>query len=128
MFERLNDAETVQHTLLPEDVAMMQRAVKAAGVSEYDFFRAAWQAWNAAPPDEKQLERLFVGYLFHQSVPGFARHFARRVLDADSDGAIDAAALGLDGLRPVQRPQHYVRPIEDVTAVALLALCVLPFV
>jgi hypothetical protein len=58
----------------------------------------------------------------------FARHFARRVLDADSDGAIDAAALGLDGFRPVQRPQHYVRPIEDVTAVALLALCVLPFV
>ena len=125
MFERLNDAETVQHTLLPEDIAMMQRAVKAAGVSEYDFFRAAWRAWHAAPPDEKQLERLFVGYLFHQSVPGFARHFARRVLDADSDGAIDAAALGLGGFRPVQRPQHYVR---DVTAVALLALCVLPFV
>jgi hypothetical protein len=53
---------------------------------------------------------------------------ACRVLDADSDGAIDAAALGLGGFRPVQRPQHYVRPIEDVTAVALLALCVLPFV
>jgi hypothetical protein len=74
------------------------------------------------------LERLVGGYLVHQSVPGFARPVARRVLDADSDGAIDAAALGLGGCRPVQRPQHYVRPIEDVTAVALLALCVLPFV
>ena len=91
MFQRLSDAETVQHTLLSEDTAMIQRAIRTAGISEFEFFRAAWQAWHAAPPDEKRLERIFVGYLFHQTVPGFARHFARRILDAEANGALDAA-------------------------------------
>ena len=128
MFQRLKDAETLQHTLLSDDIAMMRRAIRAAGVSEFDFFRAAWRAWHTAPSDERQLERIFVGYLFHQTVPGFARHFARRVLDSASAGALDAAALGLDGVWPVQQPRYTVSPIEDITAVALLTLCVLPFV
>ena len=128
MFERLSDAQKVQSGLVPSEVALLQRAVQAAGISEFDFFRAAWHAWHASPPNEKHLEQIFVGYLFHEKVPVFARHFARRILDAQADGALDTAALGLDSLKPVQRPRYYVHPIEDVTAFAMLALCVLPFV
>ena len=128
MLERLSDAQTLQRSLLSEDIALMQQAVETACVGEFDFFRAAWRAWHGSPPDETQLERLFVAYLFRQKVPVFARHFARRLLEAEDDGSLDAAAFGLDGFQPVQRPRFYVNPIENVTSCALFMLCVLPFV
>ncbi len=107
---------------------MIRQAVEAACVSDFDFFRAAWQAWHGTPPEEKALERIFVTFLFRQQSPGFARHFARRVLEAEAAGALDSDALGLKGLRPVVRPREYVHPIENLTAYALLALCLLPFI
>ena len=114
---------------LPDDDAeVIRQAVEAACVSDFDFFRAAWRAWHGTPPEEKALERIFVAYLFHQRAPGFARHFARRVLEAEAAGDLDSAALGLKGLRPVRRPRAYVHPIENLTAYALLALCLLPFI
>ncbi len=114
---------------LPEDDAeLIRQAVEAACVSDFDFFRAAWRAWHGTPPEEKALERIFVAYLFRQQAPGFARHFARRALEAEAAGDLDSAALGLKGLRPVRRPRAYVHPIENLTAYALLALCLLPFI
>ena len=113
----------------PEDDAeVIRQAVEAACVSDFDFFRAAWRAWHGTPPEEKTLERIFVAYLFRQRAPGFARHFARRVLEAEAAGELDSAALGLTGLRPVRRPREYVHPIENLTAYALLALCLIPFI
>ena len=106
----------------------MQQAVEIAGIGEFDFFRAAWRAWHGSPPDDGRLERIFVDYLFRQKVPAFARHFARRVLAAEDSGSLDATAFGLDGFRPVQQQHFFVNPIENATAYALIALCVLPFV
>jgi len=128
MFERLCNAQDLQQSLLPEDIALMRHAVEIAGVGEFDFFRAAWRAWHGSPPDDGHLERVFVAYLFHQKVPAFTRHFARRVVEAEDDGTLDAAAFGLEGLRPVQRPRFYINPIENLTACVLFTLTVLPFV
>ncbi len=129
MSERYADPQFQPLAPPPEDDAeVVRQAVEAACVSDFDFFRAAWQAWHGTPPEEKALERIFVAYLFRQRAPGFARHFARRVLEAEAAGELDSAALGLENLRPVRRPREYVHPIENLTACALLALCLLPFI
>ena len=128
MIKRFSIRHTAPRTYLPDDAVLVQRSVEAACVSDFDFFRAAWHAWYGTRPNEKLLERIFVDYLFYQQVPGFTRYFAHRVLQAAATGPLNPTALGLDGLRRVQRPRQYVYPIENLTAYALLALCLLPFI
>lgn len=77
------------------DAAMVCRAAEIAEVSEFDLFQAAWQGWNGKLPDEHGLERLFSCYLHEQQVPGFVRHFARRVIDDAAAGRLNRDTLGL---------------------------------
>jgi hypothetical protein len=113
---------------LPDDPELIQSAVEAAGVGEFDFFRAAWRAWHGAPAEEKALEQIFVAYLYSQKAPGFARHFARRVLDAEAAGSLRSADLGLRGLRRVQRLRPKSDVMADLTACAVFALVLIPFI
>ena len=49
-------------------------------VGEFRLFEMAWEDWHGEMPDEKTVERHFVRYLFHQTVPIWVRHFVRKVL------------------------------------------------
>jgi len=71
--------------LIPPDLRLVRDAAAILRLREFDLFRAAWQDWFGRPPDDKALERVFVAYLFHQHVPHWLRHFARRVMQ-DSQG------------------------------------------
>ena len=113
---------------LPKDGDLIQWAVDAAGVGEFDFFRAAWRAWHGSSAEEKTLERIFVAYLYSQKAPSFVRHFARRVLDAEAAGSLRSAELGLRGLRRVQRFRPRGNVMADLTACAVFALVLIPFV
>ena len=112
---------------LPDDAELIQTAIDAADVSEFDFFRAAWRAWHGSPAEEKALERIFVQYLYNQRAPGFVRHFARRVLEAEARGALRSADLGLHGLRRVRRLLPRSDVMSNLTACAVFALVLLLF-
>ena len=80
----------------PNDSELVAQARNAVGLLEFDFFRAAWRHWHGAEPEDRALEPAFVLYLFQDRVPGYVRHFARRVLSEAALGRLDPAALGLE--------------------------------
>ena len=54
-------------------------------VGEFRLFELAWEDWHGEKADEKAVERHFVRYLFHQTVPIWVRHFVRKVLERARD-------------------------------------------
>lgn len=73
----------------------------ALSLSEFQLFQAAYRHWFAAEPDVKQLEKDFVGYLFHQEIPGYVRHY---VDDALARGNAQSAAEDLPRQPPLAGP------------------------
>ena len=127
MIERLWKSRDATPDDTPDDAGLLNQATEAAGVGDYDFFRAAWRGWHGSQPNEKALERAFVDYLFRGRAPGFARHFARRILEAQAAGRLDPSAFGLDVFRPVNRPRTQVNPAAHFATYAALATALLPF-
>lgn len=81
-------------------------AAAVLGLREYDFFRLAYRRWFGRLPDEAALEAAFSRYMFAQSVPPWARHLSREVLDRRRQGTLDADALGAGRFRdrPARHP------------------------
>ena len=63
---------------------LVARASRASGVSEYDLFHLAYQAWYGGEPEQQRLEKIFVHYLFSGRVPVWVKDFAQRAC-ADTD-------------------------------------------
>ena len=80
-----------------QDSEIISQAAAVTGVSEFDLFQAAWRQWHGKAAQERLIERVFVDYLRKGRAPTYARHFARRVLEAARAGQLDLAALGLSG-------------------------------
>ncbi|MCF3628249.1 hypothetical protein RJ527_09245 [Thalassospiraceae bacterium LMO-SO8] len=115
--------------LVTEPESKDARAVRAAAavlrISEYDLFRLAFERWSGRPADDRDMEPVFVAFLFDHGMPHWVRHFARRVLDAAEAGTLDRADLGADRYKRVV-PLHprAARPPLSVT-VMMIALYVL---
>ena len=93
--------------LIPPDLRLVSDAAAVLQLREFDLFRAAWQSWFGRAPDDRTVERVFVDYLFHQSIPLWVRQFARRVVRDSETGGIDPEGLGV---------AHYPRqePLPDL--------------
>ena len=89
----------------PPDFSVVMKAAGALDVSEFDFFRLAYWRWSGREAEEKKLERVFVTYMFQQTVPAWVRHFSRDVLARDAAGKLDVAELG--ALKYQRRPQPH---------------------
>ena len=59
------------------DAELVASVAASRGCSEFDVFKAAHRAWFERPIAERELERFFVRYLFHQQVPYWLRHYLR---------------------------------------------------
>lgn len=79
---------------VPPEFGAVMKAAEALSISEYDFFRLAFRRWWGKEADEKKMERIFVAYMFHQTVPTWVRHLTRDVIAQTADGKLDAAKLG----------------------------------
>lgn len=86
-------------TPAPPDHSAIGAAAEALGISEFDFFRVAYRRWSGHELDEQALERSFVQYMFLQSVPHWARHLSREVLQIKRAGGLDPNAYGLAGIK-----------------------------
>ena len=89
--------------LIAPDPRLVTDAAGILRLREFDLFRAAWQNWYGQSPDEEVLERFFVGYMFHQHVPFWVRHFANRVICDAGAGRLDRHVLGIVDY-PTQEP------------------------
>ena len=79
------------------DADLAAEAKAALGILDFELFRTAWRNWYGAEPEDRRLEPAFVAYLYTKRLPGYVRHFARRVLDAAATGRLDPAVFGVDG-------------------------------
>ncbi len=104
---------------IPPDVRGVLEASRALKVSEFDLFRLAYRHWHGDEADEKALERIFVGYMFRQTVPLWVRQFCRQVLSAARAGALDRSAFGADRVAKREPLLYYRRGFIALTMVVL---------
>lgn len=110
--------------LISPDLLLVRHAARILRLKEFDLMRAAWQSWFGQTPDDKVVERIFVAYLFHQKVPHWLRHFARRVVRESERGSIDPRLLA-DGDYPRQEP--LAEPGEGYVTAIYIAAVVIAF-
>ena len=108
---------TRQHQDTPPDVQAVLDAAWALRVAEFDLFRLAFRRWFGQAEEEKALERVFVGYMFHQRVPPWVRHFCRQVLDEAAAGTLQRERYGAETVR---RREALVSLPRSLTALAMV--------
>ncbi len=62
------------------DDQLLYKAASLLGVSEFQLFADAWQAWYDEKPSEKRIEPYFVEFLAHSLVPFWVRSHVRKIL------------------------------------------------
>ena len=64
----------------PTDIQQVYKASVWLGVSEFQVFCDAWQAWYDEKPSEKRIEPFFVEFLGQTAVPFWVRNYVRIIL------------------------------------------------
>jgi hypothetical protein len=65
----------------PTDMQQVHMASALLGVSEFQVFCDAWQAWYNEKPSEKRIEPYFVDFLGQDAVPFWVRNYVRLILN-----------------------------------------------
>ena len=83
------------HTLIRPDReensrrAEVARAANLLQVGEFQFLQLAYNKWFDEDMPEELCNNLFMGYMLYDKVPHWARHYARRILALDREGALN---------------------------------------
>ena len=77
----------------PTDIQLVLKASAWLGISEFEIFSHAWQAWYDEKPPEKRLEPYFINFLEHGSVPFWLRNYVRGILDSEDLRALEKKQL-----------------------------------
>lgn len=64
---------------ITNDTQTVLTAAYALDISEFELFHLAYQNWHGQRAETRQLEAVFVGYLFEAKIPHWVRHFATYV-------------------------------------------------
>jgi len=105
-----------------EDLRLVMEAAGLLHIREFDLFRLAWRRWSGNAPNEKALERHFVGYMFRQTLPPWVRHFCREVLAQEAADRLDPAAFGVQRTARREAPVRVGHLFLGVTLAVLLLL------
>lgn len=70
----------MQNNYLMPDTDAIAMTAKVLDASETRVFELAYQEWYGKPPQERELERIFLAYLFEGEVPCWLRAFNRHTL------------------------------------------------
>ena len=65
----------------PADIQLVYKASVLLGVSEFQIFSDAWQAWYNEKPSEKRIEPYFINFLGQDAVPFWVRNYVRLILN-----------------------------------------------
>ncbi len=67
----------------PTDIQLVYKASAWLGISEFQIFSDAWQAWYNEKPSDKRLEPYFVNFLQQDSIPFWVRNHVRFILNRE---------------------------------------------
>jgi hypothetical protein len=81
--------------LVDDEVKLIGFISTILQVSEYEFFRIAYQGWFNRPITEKRLDVLFKDYLATGSVPYWVNDFARKAHEKFKAGELDYRDFGI---------------------------------
>jgi hypothetical protein len=65
----------------PTDIQLVYKASAWLGISEFQIFFDAWQAWYNKKPSEKRIEPYFVDFLERNVIPFWVRNYVRFILN-----------------------------------------------
>jgi hypothetical protein len=77
------------------DVADVLEAAALLEVTEFEFFRIAHRRWYGIRIEDKELERLYLPYMFHGRVPLWVRQLAREVIAKAEADCLDPKSFGV---------------------------------
>ena len=106
------------HTLLHPDHeddlerAQIARAANLLQVGEFQLLQLAYNAWFGRDIPSENVNNLFKSYMFHNEVPHWARHYARRIFALDKSGMLNDLDLRYqryDSDYRVRAPQGVIR-------------------
>lgn len=69
--------------------AEVARAANLLQIGEFQLLQLAFREWFGRDIPPGETDRLFGAYMFHNQVPHWARHFARRIIGLDAAGLLD---------------------------------------
>ena len=81
--------------LVDDDIKLIGFISALLQISEYEFFRIAYQSWFNRPIIEKRLNILFKDYLATGSVPYWVNDFARKAHEKFRAGKLDYRDYGI---------------------------------
>jgi hypothetical protein len=91
---------------LDQDVASVRRAAGLLQIQEFAFFRLAYRHWHGRSAPDRDLEPLFISYLFRRRVPPWVRHLAREVQERSANAALLPQDSGLEIASPPPAVVH----------------------
>ncbi len=77
------------------DLVDVLEAAAILQLSEFELFRAAHRWWCGRNLSDKEVEVYFLPYMFGGHIPPWVRQFARTVLDAEADDALNPRDFGV---------------------------------
>ena len=92
---------------LPAHIQAVLDTAALLDITEFRVFELAYVNWYGRKADARQIEPLFVDYMFNDAVPPWVGQFTRKILRAYNhrdQGEVDRGALGL---QPVTRQAHH---------------------
>ena len=115
---------------LDHDVAAVHRAATLLQVPEFAFFRLAYRRWHGWGPRDRELEPVFMSYLFRRQVPPWVRHLAREVQERSRQGVLVPQDYGIKPAAPlpnavVEERRRQLWLALTCGGLALITLCAL---
>ena len=80
---------------LEQDLIAVLDASSALEVTEFRLFELAFKDWFGKKADQAKMEKYFAAYMFAHRVPGWVRHFSRKILKLQTQGQLDPRAFGV---------------------------------
>ncbi len=65
----------------PTDIQLVYKASAWLGISEFQIFFDAWQAWYNEKPSEKRIEPYYMNFLEQEAIPFWVRNYVRFILN-----------------------------------------------
>lgn len=115
---------------LEQDLVAVLDASAALEVTEFRLFELAYQDWYGKRPDNSAMEKLFAAYMFANRVPGWVRHFSRKILALQSQDRLDPRVYGvwyrLPSSRMILFAKLYTASLMIIFLAAMLLVYSLP--
>lgn len=104
----------------PGDVRSVLRAASLLSVGEFRVFEIAYEQWYGEPGDAKRIERSFAAYMFNDVIPVWVRHFCKKVVQLDSENALDPGDYGI--LAPAASTSQQNRGLECIMLLIVILM------